>query len=136
MKILTKIIVVVLLAINGLTATYGGISLMVHPDGSGLGLPLELLQDTPFGNYFIPGLLLLLTNGFSSLFIGWLFITAKHNSYWLIKVQGLLLISYIGIQVMMIDVVVPLHVICGGTGLLMIILGYLCERPAKKFMIP
>lgn len=132
MKTLTKIITLALLLINGITATYGGFSLMVYPDGSGLGLPLYLLGETPFSNYFIPGLLLLLTNGLSSLFIGWLFISSKSNAYWLIKVQGLLLVSYIGIQVMMIEVFVPLHVICSGAGLLMIILGYLCDRPARR----
>lgn len=131
MKTLTKIITLALLLINGLTATYGGFILMVHPNGSGLGLPLYLLGETPFSNYFIPGLLLLLTNGLSSLFIGWLFISSKSNAYWLIKVQGLLLVSYIGIQVLMIEVFVPLHVICGGAGLFMIILGYFCERPAR-----
>lgn len=132
MKTLTKIITLALLLINGITASYGGLSLMIYPDGSGLGLPLYLLGETPFRNYFIPGLLLLLTNGLSSLFIGWLFITSKSNAYWLVKVQGLLLVSYIGIQVMMIDVIIPLHVICGGAGLLMIVLGYLCERPLRK----
>lgn len=130
MKTLTKIIALALLLINGATATYGGISLMAYPDGSGLGLPLYLLGSTLFSSYFIPGLLLLLTNGLPSLYIGWLLISSKSNSYWLIKVQGLLLVSYIGIQVIMIDVVLPLHFICGGAGLLMIILGYLCERPA------
>lgn len=132
MKVLTKIITLALLLINGITATYGGFSLVAYPDGSDLGLPLYLLAETPFSNYFIPGLLLLVTNGLSSLFICWIFISSKSNGYWLIKVQGLLLVSYIGIQVMMIDVIVPLHVICGGAGLLMIILGYFCERPARK----
>ena len=132
MKTLTRIIVLALLLINGITATYGGFSLMAFPDGSDLGLPLYLLSKTPFSSYFIPGLLLLATNGLSSLFIGWLFISSKSNTYWLIKVQGLLLVSYIGVQVLMIDVVVPLHIICGGAGLLMIVLGYMCERPARR----
>ena len=64
MKRLIKIILVFLLAINGITATYGSLNLMAYPDGSALGLPMELLSKTPFESYFLPGLILLVSNGY------------------------------------------------------------------------
>ncbi len=131
MKILVKSILIALLAMNAVTATYGGLNLMFLPHGSGLGLPLDLLANTPFDSYFLPGLILLLSNGISSFFIGWLFITHSRHSYWMVNAQGFMLVTYIVIQVMMIDMIVPLHLICGGAGLLMILLGSLYEQLLK-----
>ena len=47
----------------GVSAFAGGASLMIAPDGSLLNLKQDLLQHSPFGNYFMPGLLLFLLNG-------------------------------------------------------------------------
>jgi hypothetical protein len=54
------IVLLVLLAVN---AFYGGISLMMAPDGSLLKMQPGWLENSPFNSYFIPGLLLLLMNG-------------------------------------------------------------------------
>jgi len=56
-------ILVLLLALLAINAFYGGVSLMVVPDGSLLGMEPEWLKSSPFSDYFIPGLLLLLLNG-------------------------------------------------------------------------
>jgi hypothetical protein len=47
----------------GLFACYGGIALIVHPDGSLLRMPLSFLDNAPFADYLIPGIILLLFNG-------------------------------------------------------------------------
>ena len=82
-------LLLLLLAIN---AFYGGISLMLAPDGSLLGMQPGWLDKTPFSSYFIPGLLLLLMNGILPLlalfglitknrtWFGWLNI--YRNTYW------------------------------------------------------
>jgi hypothetical protein len=82
-------LLLLLLAIN---AFYGGISLMLAPDGSLLGMQPGWLDKTPFSSYFIPGLLLLLMNGVLPLlalfglitknrtWFGWLNI--YRNTYW------------------------------------------------------
>lgn len=137
MKTLLTIIIVALLLLNGATATYGGLNLMLCPDGSSLYLPPDLLAGTPFTDYFIPGLLLLLTNGLPSLGITYFFIAKGRTGSWLVKIQGLLLCGYIIIQVLLIEVVLPLHFICGGAGLLLILCAWLLEavstgRHAKK----
>jgi hypothetical protein len=47
----------------GVNALIGGVSLMVKKDGSLLGMKPDWLKGTPFADYFIPGLLLLLLLG-------------------------------------------------------------------------
>lgn len=43
----------------GVGALYGGTSLILDPTGGLLGLPFERIRDTIFGDYLIPGLVLL-----------------------------------------------------------------------------
>jgi hypothetical protein len=54
------LLLLLLLAIN---AFYGGISMMLAPDGSMLGMQPSWLDKSPFNNYLVPGILLLLMNG-------------------------------------------------------------------------
>ena len=70
------IALLVLLAVN---AFYGGISLMLAPDGSLLGMQPGWLANSPFNSYFIPGLLLLLMNGIFPLIAVFGLVT-KNNS--------------------------------------------------------
>lgn len=44
-----------------------GLSMITTPDGSGLGMHPELLEGTPFKSLVIPGLFLLIVNGFLNL---------------------------------------------------------------------
>lgn len=45
-------------AINGLSGLLGGYMLITDPSGEDLGLNPELLQNLPFRNYLIPGIIL------------------------------------------------------------------------------
>jgi hypothetical protein len=51
----------------GLGAVGGGLALMLEPDGAMLGIPADVLGNSPFSSFFIPGLVLLLVNGLGSL---------------------------------------------------------------------
>lgn len=55
-----------LMALMAVGALYGGIGLVLAPDGSLLQLPSHFLQQTPFASYAIPGFLLALTVGGSA----------------------------------------------------------------------
>ena len=44
-------------------AVPAGLSLILEPDGSGIGLPSEILQTSPFHDDLIPGLFLFVLNG-------------------------------------------------------------------------
>ena len=56
-------ILLVLLLIQGLGGLAGGLSLTIKPDGSIMGVPVSYLDGSPFGDYLIPGLILLLVLG-------------------------------------------------------------------------
>ena len=48
----------------GVSAVPGGLCLLAAPNGDGLlRLPLSLLRDSPFPNYMVPGLLLVMVGG-------------------------------------------------------------------------
>lgn len=55
----------------GLGAVAGGCALVLDPTGGVLGIPLALLEGTPFRDYLVPGLVLLLVNGVGSLVGAW-----------------------------------------------------------------
>jgi len=56
-------ILLALLLFQGIGALAGGVALIIKPDGSLLQMPLSILQGSPFPNYLIPGLVLLLILG-------------------------------------------------------------------------
>ena len=57
----------VLQAFIGVGAVAGGLGLALDPSGKSLGVPLELLTETPFATYLVPGIVLFAVNGLGSL---------------------------------------------------------------------
>ena len=51
----------------GVGAIPAGLALAMEPSGASLGMPLEWLSDSPFPNFLIPGIVLMVVNGFGSL---------------------------------------------------------------------
>ena len=56
-------ILLILLLVQGLGGIGGGLSLVLKPDGSVMGMPVSHLDGSPFSDYLIPGLILLLVLG-------------------------------------------------------------------------
>lgn len=56
-------VLLVALVFQGLSGIAGGIGFLVDPSGATLGIPLEWLEGSPFANYLIPGLVLLIVLG-------------------------------------------------------------------------
>ena len=53
----------------GISAVIGAVPLILHPADEPLSLPQDLLQHSPFRSYLIPGIILLLAIGLSSLIV-------------------------------------------------------------------
>ena len=51
-------LLIFLLAILGLGAIFGGAVLIISPSGNLFGMPLSMLQNSPFNNFLIPGIIL------------------------------------------------------------------------------
>ena len=52
-----------LLAFQSLGGLFGGISLVLSPSGEIMKMPLSMLAGSPFGNFMVPGLVLLILLG-------------------------------------------------------------------------
>lgn len=121
-----------LLSVSALAAGY---SFITDPDGSGLGINLSYLNRTPFTSFFLPGLILFVFNGLFPLFIliglffqpKWKFAgilniyPEKHWSWTYSLYSGIILISWIAIQITMVEYFI-LQPACIGIGLIILIL--------------
>jgi hypothetical protein len=118
-----RYITLLLLILNGTGALIGGIPMIAYPDGSANGISLNYLEHSPFSDYFIPGLVLVIGNGVFSLlaFLG-LILNVRHHS-WFVMGQGIVLLGWIVIQMIMIREVNFLHIAFGSIGSTLIFLG-------------
>ena len=112
-----------LLIFNIIGALYGGIGLINDPTGESIGLQLDMLSQTPFSDYRIPGIVLLAVNGMFCMVV-FLATLLKWRSYEkLLIIQGLLLTGWIVIQMLMINTIYFLHFILGGAGVFFLFAG-------------
>ena len=98
-------------AFIGLGALGGGFMLVRDPSGSALGVPLSLLEGSPFPNFFIPGMFLLAVNGVGSIIGAGLSFTRRRYAQEIAIVLGAILVAWIVIQVVIICSFHWLHVL-------------------------
>jgi len=55
---ITRRILLILLGFLGLGAIGGGSALIISPSGQLLGMPLSMLEESPFDSFFVPGIIL------------------------------------------------------------------------------
>ncbi|MES2774805.1 MAG: hypothetical protein V4722_11510 [Bacteroidota bacterium] len=127
-----QIVAAVLLLFNGIGACYGGYHLMMHPDGSSLEMSLKYLDDTPFGSYFIPGIVLFICNGLCSFFVLLAMLLKFKSAAILTVFQGAILIGWIIIQVILIGTLNHLHMILASAGAGLVICGLLLLKSESK----
>ncbi len=88
-----------LLVFNGVTASLGASGLIQGPSGEHVGMALDLLEATPFADYFWPGVILLVANGLLSLLVAWLtWRRVRGHPTW-IMLQGVVLVGWLGAEV-------------------------------------
>jgi hypothetical protein len=112
----------------GLSAILGGAQLVSDPTGAGAALPLEWLQGSPFSDYLIPGLLLLVAVGLgTSLAAGATWLGFRRAGL-LAMAAGLVLVVFILTEVWMVGwrtLLQPLFLVLG---LLILALGLAAQR--------
>jgi hypothetical protein len=91
----------VLLFFLGLSALPAGIFMVIDPMGEGMGLPLELLDHTPFSDFLIPGIILGLFNGILSLLFAVLLIRKHRFHIGMVMFQGAVLIIWLTTELIM-----------------------------------
>jgi hypothetical protein len=125
MKSTARTLAIALLLFNGLTACFGGWLLMTRPDGSSLGMTVNILQYSPFSNFLIPGIVLFVANGLFSFIVAWLAIRNHPYALKLIILQGGILVGWIIVQMIMLREINYLHVIYGAAGMLLMACGFM-----------
>ncbi len=86
----------------GISAVFGGLSLVIDPTGEFLNMPLVLLAGTPFKDFLIPGLILLAVNGIGNVIGSFETFRRKRYAGQLGLALGIVMIIWIAVQVAMI----------------------------------
>jgi hypothetical protein len=124
------------LAFLGISAIFGAIMLVPDPTGAMIGMPISLLEFSPFQDFLIPGLLLGIVFGIGSFAAilalwfqsTWAFgtalthLTGEHWSWSAAFMIGIGQVIWIVTQVLMMRGVSVLHFLYGGLGLLIVFL--------------
>ena len=100
----------------GITAVLGGLGLVSDPSGTKVAVSLELLKNSPFTNYLIPGLVLLIVNGVGNVLAGIVTFLRSRYTGNLAAFFGVFLTLYMAIEVWFIGLLnfsQPLYFILG-----------------------
>jgi uncharacterized membrane protein len=119
-------------AFIGLGALGGGFMLVIDPSGSALGFPLSFLEGSPFTDFLIPGIFLLVVNGIGSLIGAGFSFTRRRYSQEIAIVLGAILVAWIVIQVIIIRSFSWIHVLYLILGVVELGLGLYIRRHRFK----
>ena len=140
-KSFCKNLLIILLGFLSIGAFCGGIAFIIRPDGSLFQMPVEMLNNSPFKDFLIPGIILLLTFGIFPAYVIWglikkpeskffnsLNLLYDHHFAWTFSVYtGIELIIWIDIQTLILNSVNILHTIYSGMGILIICVALLAQ---------
>lgn len=113
----------------GISAVYGGAILMLERANEPLGMPLDWLDNTPFRDYFVPGLTLFSVFGIGSFVV--VFGMLRRRAWaWIAAIgRGVAQVVWIAVEVFFLRMVQPLHFAYGGLGAALIALA---TRPSVR----
>jgi len=119
------------LLFQGLSGLWGGGALVADPTGDLLQMPLSLLDDSPFSDYFVPGLILLTALGVGPLIVALGLWRRRPWAWYGAVAVGGALVVWIGVEVWMIGYHTdpPLQLIYGTLGVLLLVLS---TRPSVR----
>jgi hypothetical protein len=108
------------------------VALVLEPSGLTLGLPLEMLEGSPFSNYLIPGMVLFAVNGLGSLVGAAASFARYRHAGETAAALGAFLVAWIILQVYWIRTVHWLHALYLGLGILEFILGWSLRKASQS----
>lgn len=115
----------------GIGAVAGGLLLVMDRSGARLGTPIELLDETPFTTFLVPGIVLFIVNGLGSI-LGSVSSFIRHRCAGeLAMALGMFLIMWIAVQVYWMEVH-WLHVLYFALGILEVALGWSVWKSLRK----
>ena len=138
-KAITTYLIMVLIVFQFISAIPAGWAMITDPSGKNLGIPLDILEHSPFPDFLIPGLFLLIFLGMFPVFILYGLITKKElkwtqpinlykNQHWSLTFAyylGLLLVLWINMQLLFIQEYFILQVVFSLLGIVIVFLTHL-----------
>jgi hypothetical protein len=138
-------LLIFLLGFLSLSAIVGGVMLILSPQGSGIEMPVELLHNSPFKNFLVPGIILLVTFGLIPIYIIYALIKMPESRFmqklnllhdyhfaWTFAVYiGFGQIIWINIQTLIMNSVVVIHTFYSSLGILIVCIALLPEIRRK-----
>jgi len=125
--------IIILHAFVGIGGLFGGIGIIIDPSGDGYGVSVDLLKNSPFNDFFIPGLFLFFIIGIGDIIVS-IFAYQKHKYLaYLSGLMGGVLMTWIVIQCIMIETVAALHVIFFLLGLIEVLLAFILANKNNLF---
>jgi hypothetical protein len=117
-------ILTILIGFQGISGLFGGLALVIDPTGELLRMPISMLEGSPFDNFLVPGIILLMILGIFPMvvFYG---LWKRLNWAWTgALIVSVALIIWIGIEIWMVGYhpEPPLQFIYGMLGLILLIL--------------
>jgi hypothetical protein len=130
MKI-ANVVSIIALTFLAITSIVGAIPMIMDPSGGLLHMPISMIEHSPFHSFLIPGIILLVANGFLSLVI--LVATARRARRYemLVCFQGFVLTGWISIEMIMMRMAAWPHYIYLGVALVLIVSGLVLARKAE-----
>lgn len=119
-------------AFVGLGAVGGGLGLVLAPSGANLGIPLELLESSPFATYLVPGIVLLTVNGLGSLVGAAASFMRYRNAGEVALALGAFLFAWIILQAYWLAGFHWVHGLYLGLGLLEFVLGWSLRKALRR----
>ena len=113
-----------LLLFVGIGAVAGGLGAILDPSGESFGITVDLLINSPFKNFLIPGIVLFTVIGLTNLLVSFLTFKQHILSGGATIVLGFIMIIWIVLQVYWIGWLTPLQPTFLIIGFAEIILGY------------
>jgi len=115
---------IVALGLQGLGALAGGYALVSDPSGAKLGIPVEWLHGSPFSNYMVPGVVLLVLLGIGPLVVTYGLWAGRSWSPAAALVVGIALLVWLGVEIAVIGYKAepPLQLVYGILGVVIVAL--------------
>jgi hypothetical protein len=104
-------------AFVGVGAVFGGLAAITNPT-SPLGIPIEVLKNSPFSNFLIPGIILFTLIGLGNIFSALMFRFKSRFQGYISSVFSWALVIWIVVQCIMLNSIAALHVIFFTIGLI------------------
>ncbi len=133
------ILLILLLGFLSIGALYGGLALIIKPDGSLFEMPTDILQYSPFKNFLIPGIILFFSFGVTPIYIIYAIFKRPDNRFlqklnlvydyhfsWTFSVYiGFALIIWINVQTLLFNAVEIIHTLYSTYGIVIVCLALL-----------